>query len=203
MGLLNYIQGSLESYCICKWRMKACRIIINNCLIIIIECLSCQLFQFVDTGTPVYNDMTSYLLRTCTRNRSFNRNFLPFGINIFQVSEMCVLVNNNRGLIVIIIIRSWLVPIYIFLVTSSNYIFIQTRVSPGYSWNVLCLFVVSRRVPFCPFLRLLYWLPFSDLRPLVTSLLSSVLTHRSHVITRSQDIYFDYLTNWYSRYLRL
>ena len=28
--------------------------------------MSCPLFQFVDTGTPDYNDMTSYLLRTCT-----------------------------------------------------------------------------------------------------------------------------------------
>ena len=61
-------------------------------------------------------------------------------IILLQASDIRAFANYSWDLTVFtangIISRSWFVPIYIFLVTSSNYIFIQTRVSPGYSCNV-------------------------------------------------------------------
>ena len=61
-------------------------------------------------------------------------------IILFQDSDIRAFANYSWDLTVFtangIISRSWFVPIYIFLVTSSNYIFIQTRVSTGYSCNV-------------------------------------------------------------------
>ena len=80
-----------------------------------------------------------------TRLEPVQTSLLPSTLSFFWnilISSLwnSCLANYNWDLTVFISNRiisgSWFVPIYIFVVISSNYIFIQNRVSPGYSCNV-------------------------------------------------------------------